>query len=51
MVDNRDTTRSSGVRESAMINSSLWWWIRQIVLRFAFGLSLWLTWALTHGAQ
>lgn len=35
---------------SETLNTSLWWWIRQIVLRFSFGLSLWLTWALTHGA-
>jgi hypothetical protein len=35
---------------SETLNTSLWWWIGQIVLRFSFGLSLWLTWALTHGA-
>jgi hypothetical protein len=35
---------------SETLNTSLWWWIGQIALRFSFGLSLWLTWAFTHGA-
>jgi hypothetical protein len=46
-----DEVRKALLAASELINASLWWWIRQIVLRFAFGLSLWLTWALTHGAQ
>jgi hypothetical protein len=45
-----DEVRKALLDASEMINSSLWWWIRQIGLRFAFGLSLWLTWALTHSA-
>ena len=43
-----EEVRKALLAASAMINSSLWWWIRQVGLRFAFGLSLWLTWALTH---
>jgi hypothetical protein len=31
-----------------MLNFNLWWVTIQIGLRFLFGLSLWLTWALTH---
>jgi len=31
-----------------MINYNLWWMNVQVGLRFAFGLSLWLTWAITH---
>jgi hypothetical protein len=31
-----------------MLNFTLWWVSLQIGLRFAFALSLWLTWALTH---
>lgn len=31
-----------------MLNFTLWWVSLQIGLRFAFGLSLWLTWAVTH---
>ena len=34
-----------------MLNFTLWWVSLQIGLRFAFGLSLWLTWALTHAAR
>jgi hypothetical protein len=45
-----DEVRKALLSVSEMLNVSLWWWIRQIVLRFCFGLSLWLTWALTHGA-
>jgi hypothetical protein len=33
---------------SAMLNRSLWWTNRQVGLRFAFGLSLWVTWAVGH---
>ena len=32
---------------SDMLNFTLWWVILQMALRFCFGLSLWLTWALT----
>jgi hypothetical protein len=46
-----DEVRKALLSVSEMLNASLWWWIRQIVLRFSFGLSLWLTWALTHGAD
>jgi len=31
-----------------MLNFTLWWVIVQMSLRVAFGLSLWLTWAVTH---
>jgi hypothetical protein len=31
-----------------MLNFTLWWVAMQIGLRFAFALSLWLTWAWTH---
>ena len=31
-----------------MLNFTLWWVSLQMGLRFAFGLSLWLTWAVTH---
>ncbi len=31
---------------SGLVNYTLWWIVTQTILRFAFGLSLWLTWAL-----
>ncbi len=31
-----------------MLNFTLWWVIVQMGLRFAFGVSLWLTWAVAH---
>jgi hypothetical protein len=34
------------VAASRLINSTLWWVIAQVGLRIAFGLGLWLTWAL-----
>jgi hypothetical protein len=34
------------VSASQLLNSTLWWVIAQTGLRIAFGLSLWLTWAL-----
>lgn len=37
------------VSASSMLNTTLWWVSVQIGLRVAFGLSLWLTWALTKG--
>ena len=33
---------------SQMLNESLWWFVTQFVLRIGFGLSLWVTWAITH---
>jgi hypothetical protein len=33
-----------------MLNFTLWWVSVQMGLRIAFGLSLWLTWAVTRGA-
>lgn len=36
------------VQVSDMLNFTLWWVSVQIGLRFAFALSLWLTWAVTH---
>jgi hypothetical protein len=33
------------VEASKMINSSMWWVTAQVALRFAFGLTLWLTYA------
>lgn len=36
------------VSVSEMLNFTLWWIAIQMGLRVAFGLSLWLTWALTH---
>jgi hypothetical protein len=45
-----EEVRKALLSVSEMLNASLWWWIRQIILRFSFGLALWLTWALTHGA-
>ena len=36
------------IQASHMLNTTLWWVTAQVGLRVAFGLSLWLTWALTH---
>lgn len=38
------------VDASQLLNANLWWMVTQISLRLAFGLSLWLTWVLTHAA-
>jgi hypothetical protein len=35
------------IEVSQMLNTTLWWMTVQVGLRIAFGLSLWLTWALT----
>jgi hypothetical protein len=35
------------IEASRLLNSTLWWVTVQVGLRVAFGLSLWLTWALT----
>ena len=40
--------RKALVAVSNMLNDTLWWINLQVGLRFGFGLSLWLTWALTH---
>jgi hypothetical protein len=40
--------RKALVQASGMLNTTLWWVTMQVGLRVAFGLSLWLTWALTH---
>ena len=37
------------VQVGDMLNFTLWWVIVQMGLRFAFALSLWLTWAFAHG--
>jgi hypothetical protein len=42
-----EEVRKALVQASEMLNSTLWWVTLQIGLRVAFGLSLWLTWALT----
>jgi hypothetical protein len=39
--------RKALVAASQLINTTLWWVIAQVGLRIAFGLSLWLTWAVT----
>jgi hypothetical protein len=39
--------RNALLQASRMLNTTLWWVTMQIGLRVAFGLSLWLTWALT----
>jgi hypothetical protein len=39
--------RKALVQASEMLNTTLWWVTLQVGLRMGFGLSLWLTWALT----
>jgi hypothetical protein len=43
-----EEVRKALIAVSAMLNYTLWWMNLQVGLRFAFGLSLWLTWAVTH---
>jgi hypothetical protein len=43
--------RKSLESASSLLNSTLWWVSLQTGLRFSFGLALWLTWALTGGAN
>ncbi len=43
-----EEVRKALLAVSAMLNYTLWWMNLQVGLRFTFGLSLWLTWALTH---
>jgi hypothetical protein len=42
-----EEVRKSLIDASNLLNTTLWWVSIQMSLRFAFGLSLWLTWALT----
>lgn len=42
-----DEVRKALMAASDLLNASLWWWNAQIALRFAFGASLWLTWAMS----
>jgi hypothetical protein len=37
------------IEASRLLNTTLWWVSVQVGLRIAFGLSLWVTWALTRG--
>jgi hypothetical protein len=41
--------RKALIEASRMLNSTLWWVTVQVGLRVAFGLSLWVTWAVTRG--
>ena len=41
--------RRALIDASRLLNTTLWWVIGQTGLRLAFGLALWLTWALTRG--
>jgi hypothetical protein len=41
-----DEVRKALVAASYLLNTTLWWMSVQVALRIAFGLSLWLTWAL-----
>ena len=45
-----EEVRKALLAVSDMLNYTLWWMNLQVGLRFGFGLSLWLTWALTHRA-
>jgi hypothetical protein len=40
--------RKALIDASRMLNTTLWWVTLQVGLRVAFGLSLWLTWAITR---
>jgi hypothetical protein len=43
-----EEVRKALIEVGAMLNNTLWWMNLQVGLRFAFGLSLWLTWAVAH---
>jgi hypothetical protein len=43
-----EEVRKALIAVSAMLNYSLWWTNLQVGLRFSFGLSLWVTWAVSH---
>jgi hypothetical protein len=45
-----EEVRKALVAVSGLLNYTLWWVTIQVGLRISFGLSLWLTWALTRGA-
>ncbi len=42
-----EEVRKALINASGLLNNTLWWVNLQMGLRFCFGLSLWLTWALT----
>ncbi len=42
-----EEVRKALIDASNLLNTTLWWVSVQMSLRFSFGLSLWLTWALT----
>lgn len=44
-----DEVRKALATVSELLTYSLWWTTIQVGLRFSFGLSLWLTWAVTGG--
>jgi hypothetical protein len=44
-----DEVQKALVEASRLLNTTLWWMAVQIGLRIGFGLSLWVTWALTVG--
>jgi hypothetical protein len=46
-----EEVRKALLAVSAMLNYTLWWMNLQVGLRFGFGLSLWLTWALAHSIE
>ncbi len=41
--------RKALVAASELLNTTLWWVSMQVAVRLAFGLALWLTWALVRG--
>jgi hypothetical protein len=43
-----EEVRKALVEVGGMINTNLWWLNIQVGLRFAFGLALWVTWAVGH---
>ena len=45
-MNRREFVKKALVGASGLLNFTLWWVTVQTGLRFAFGLSLWLTWAL-----
>jgi hypothetical protein len=44
-----EEVRKSLLDASNLLNTTLWWVNTQMALRISFGLSLWLTWAVTSG--
>jgi hypothetical protein len=43
-----DEVQKALVAASQLLNTTLWWMSVQVSLRIAFGLAVWVTWALTH---